>query len=208
MEYIIYAIVLAVSAGLFLPKYGGERRNVPIFVIIASIIAIRLIIMLLKYVLLVFKVKKLLTKNGYTITQMRFAPKLRNEKCYHISGIKDGKTVNVYITKRRNSYVTYHFESENKALLYKHTRLAIKPAVRQAYIVSHHVERKTAGEEHFFWQDVDFNENTENILLFKKLPNTVTDTKSQIPLANGDKILDKVILYDIKGYASYINSQK
>ena len=53
MEFIIYAIVLAVSAGLFLPKYGGERRNVPIFVIIAMIIAIRVIVMLLKYVLLV-----------------------------------------------------------------------------------------------------------------------------------------------------------
>ena len=208
MEFIAYAIILAVSAGLFLPKYGGERRNVPIFVIIATIIAIRLIIMLLKYVLLVFKVKKLLTKNGYTVTQTSFVPNLKNCKCYHISGNKDGKTVNVYITKRRNSYVTYHFENENKAELYKHTRLTIKPQVRQAYIVSPHVERRKTGEENFFWQNEDFNENTENILLFNKLPNKITDTKSQVSLANGDKICDKVILYDIKGYINYINSKK
>ena len=208
MEFIIYAIVLAVSAGLFLPKYGGERRNVPIFVIIASIIAIRLIIMLLKYVLLVFKVKKVLTKNGYSVTQTSFVPNLKNSKCYHVSGEKDGKTVNVYITKRRNSYVTYHFENENKAEIYKHTRLTIKPSVRQAYIVSPHVERRKMGEENFFWQENDFSENTENILLFKKLPNKVTDIKSEVSLANGDKICGKVTLYDFKGYVNYVNSQK
>ena len=208
MEFIIYAIVLAVSAGLFLPKYGGERRNVPIFVIIATIIAIRVIVMLLKYVLLVFKVKKVLTKNGYNVTQTSFVPNLKNSKCYHVSGEKGGHTVNVYITKRRNSYVTYHFENENKAEIYKHTRLTIKPSVRQAYIVSPHVERRKMGEENFFWQDADFGENTENILIFKKLPNKITDTKSQVSLANGDKICDKVILYDIKGYLNYINSQK
>lgn len=204
MEFIIYAIILALSAGLFLPKYGGERRNVPVFVIIASIIAILLIVKLLKYILLVFKVKKLLTKNGYTVTQIHIIPKLKNSKCYHISSTRDEKTVNVYITKRRNSHVTYHFETENKAEIYKHTRLAIKPSVRQAYIVSPKVENRKMGEEYFFWEESDFTQNTENVLLFKKLPNNVTDTKSQSPLGNGDKILDKVILFDIKGYTSYI----
>ncbi len=208
MEFIIYAIILIVAGGLFLPKYGGEARNVPIFVIIASIIAILIIVKLLKYILLVFKVKKLLTKNGYMVTQTRLVPKLKSSKCYHISATRDEKTVNIYITKRRNSHVTYHFETENKAEVYKHTRLAIKPSVRQAYIVSPHVERRKMGEEYFFWEDADFSENTENILLFKKLPNKITDTKSQISLANGDKICDKVLLYDLKGYISYIQSKK
>ncbi len=205
MEFIIYAIVLIIAGGLFLPKYGGEARNVPIFVIIASVIAILILVKLLKYVLLVFKVKKLLTKNGYTVTQTRLVPKLKNSKCYHISATRDEKTVNVYITKRRNSHVTYHFETENKAELYKHTHLAIKPEVRQAYIVSPHVERRKTGEEYFFWNKEDFSENTENILLFKKLPNNVTDIVHQTSLGNGDKILDKVSLYSIDGFQKYIS---
>lgn len=204
MEYIIYAIILIVAGGLFLPKYGGEARNVPIFVIIASIIAILLIVKLFKYILLVFKVKKLLTKNGYTVTQTHIIPKLKNSKCYHISATRDDKTVNIYITKRRNSHVTYHFETENKAEIYKHTRLAIKPEVRQAYIVSPKIENRKMGEEYFFWNKEDFAQNTENILLFKKLPNNVTDTKSQSSLGNGDKILDKIILFDIKEFTNYI----
>lgn len=205
MEFIIYAIVLIIAGGLFLPKYGGEARNVPIFVIIASVIAILILVKLLKYVLLVFKVKKLLTKNGYTVTQTRLVPKLKNSKCYHISATRNEKTVNVYITKRRNSHVTYHFETENKAELYKHTHLAIKPEVRQAYIVSPHVERRKTGEEYFFWNKEDFSENTENVLLFKKLPNNVTDTVHQSSLGNGDKILDKVSLYSIDGFQKYIS---
>ena len=149
--------------------------------------------------------KKLLIKNGFTVTQTLLIPKLKNSKCYHISAKKDEKTVNIYITKRRNSYVTYHFETENKAEIYKHTRLAIKPQVRQAYIVSPKVENRKMGEENFFWEESDFAKNTENILLFKKLPNNVTDTKSQAPLSNGDKIIGKVSLYDINGFERYIS---
>jgi hypothetical protein len=61
------------------------------------------------------------------------------------------------------------------------------------------------GEENFFWEESDFAKNTENILLFKKLPNNVTDIKSQSPLSNGDKIIGKVSLYDINGFERYIS---
>ena len=207
MKLLLCWIVALVVGIIFLPDYeGGEFRNIPLFIIIVSIALILTIIKLLRYILFVLKIKKQLVRNGYTVTATNFVPNLKNSKCYHLSGEKDGKIVNIYIAKRKNSYVTYHFENENKAELYKHTRLTIKPEVRQAYIISPHVDNKKVGEEYFFWSEEDFSENTENILLFKKLPNNVRDTKSSLPLDNGDKINGRVLLFDINGFTKYINN--
>ena len=207
MELIAYWIVVLVAGIIFLPDYeGGSFRNIPLFIIIVSVALILTLIKILRYVLFVQKIKKQLIKNGYNVTQTSLVPNLKNSKCYHLSGEKEGKTVNIYIAKRKNSYVTYHFENENKAELYKHTRLTIKPEVRQAYIISPHVDNKKAGEVYFFWCEEDFSENTENILLFKKLPNNVRDTKSSLPLDNGDRINEKVLLFDVNGFDKYISN--
>ena len=68
------------------------------------------------------------------------------------------------------------------------------------------MDNKKVGEEYFFWSEEDFSESTENILLFKKLPNNVRDTKSPTPLDNGDKINGRVLLFDINGFTKYINN--
>lgn len=207
MKLLLCWIVALVAGIIFLPDYeGGSFRNIPIFIIIVSVALIVTLIKILRYVLFVQKIKKQLIKNGHNVTQTSLVPNLKNSKCYHLSGEKDGKIVNIYIAKRKNSYVTYNFENENKAELYKHTRLTIKPEVRQAYIISPHVDNKKVGEEYFFWSEEDFSENTENILLFKKLPNNVRDTKSSLPLDNGDKINGRVLLFDINGFTKYINN--
>ena len=207
MELIIYWVIVFLAGVIFLPVYeGGEFRNIPLFIIIVSIALILTIIKLLRYILFVLKIRKQLVRNGYTVTATNFVPNLKSSKCYHLSGEKEGKTVNIYIAKRKNSYVTYHFENENKAELYKHTRLTIKPEVRQAYIISPYVDNKKVGEEYFFWSEEDFSENTENILLFKKLPNNIKDTINPLPLDNGDKINGKVLLFDKNGFAKYINN--
>ena len=207
MEILIYWVIAVLVGAIFLPEYdGGELRNVPLFIIILSIALLLTVIKILRYFMFVSKIKKQLTNNGYTVTQTSYVPNLKNSKWYHLSGEKDGKTVNIYIAKRKNSYVTYLFENENKAELYKHTRLAIKPQVRQAYIVSPHVDKKKVGEIYFFWEEDDFSENTENVLLFKKMPNNIKDTKHSTPLDNGGKINDKVLLYDINGFTKYINN--
>lgn len=207
MKLLLCWIVALVVGIIFLPDYeGGSFRNIPLFIILVSVALIVTLIKILRYVLFVQKIKKQLIKNGYNVTQTSLVPNLKNSKCYHLSGEKDGKIVNIYIAKRKNSYVTYNFENENKAELYKHTRLAIKPEVRQAYIISPHVDNKKVGEEYFFWSEEDFSENTENILLFKKLPNNVRDTKSSLPLDNGDKINGRVLLFDINGFTKYINN--
>ncbi|MBE6663071.1 MAG: hypothetical protein E7602_01040 [Ruminococcaceae bacterium] len=207
MKLLLCWIVALVAGIIFLPDYeGGSFRNIPLFIIIVSVALIVTLIKILRYVLFVQKIKKQLIKNGYNVTQTSLVPNLKSSKCYHLSGEKDGKIVNIYIAKRKNSYVTYNFENENKAELYKHTRLTIKPEVRQAYIISPHVDNKKVGEEYFFWSEEDFSENTENILLFKKLPNNVRDTKSSLPLDNGDKINGRVLLFDINGFTKYINN--
>ena len=207
MKLLLCWIVALVVGIIFLPEYdGGEFRNIPLFIIIVSVALILTFIKILRYILFIQKIKNQLIKNGYNVTQTSLVPNLKNNKCYHLSGEKDSKAVNIYIAKRKNSYVTYLFENENKAELYKHTRLTIKPEVRQAYIISPHVDKKKIGEIYFFWEEDDFSENAENILLFKKMPNNVKDTKSSIPLDNGDKINGKVLLFDINGFTKYINN--
>ncbi|MBQ8545760.1 MAG: hypothetical protein IJ437_02335 [Clostridia bacterium] len=206
MELIIYLVIVIIAGIIFLPEYdGGEFRNIPLFIIIVTIALILTLIKILRYVFWVLKIKKMLLKNGYEVTQCHFMPKLKSSKNYHISAVRNEKTVNINLFKRKNSYVTYHFENENKADLYKHIRLTIKPSVRQAYIISPHVDSKKIGEEYFFWSESDFGENIENVLLFKNLPNNVTDTTSQTPLGNGDKICKKILLFDINGFDKYIS---
>lgn len=208
MELLAYWVIALVVGIIFLPEYdGGEFRNIPLFIVIVAIATILTIIKLLRYVLSVLKVKKMLLKNGYVATQCRFLPNFKNSKSYHLSAKKENETLNIYIAKRKNSFVTYLFEDENTAKLYKHVRSAlVKPTVGQKYIVSPNIETKKLGEEYFFWRDEDFGENTKNILLFKKLPNTVKDTKHSRPIDNGDKIHNKVFLYDIKAFDRMINN--
>lgn len=209
MEILICWVIAFLAGVIFLPEYeGASFRNVPLFIVIFAIAIILTIVKTLRYVIFVLRIKKLLVKNGYIITQTSFVPNLKNSKCYHLSGEKDGKAINIYIAKRKNSYCTYNFETENKAILYKHTRLTIKPTVRQAYIISPHVESKKIGEEYFFWKQEDFSESTENVLLFKKLPNNVRDNKSSLPLDNGDKINGRVLLFDKSCFYKYIKNER
>lgn len=207
MEILIYWVFAFLAGIIFLPEYeGASFRNIPLFIVIVSIAIILTIVKILRYVIFVLRIKRLLVKNGYIIKQTSFVPNLKNSKCYHLSGEKDGKAINIYIAKRKNSYCTYNFETENKAILYKHTRLAIKPGIRQANIISPHVQKKNIGEQYFFWRDSDFSQNTENILLFKKMPNSITDTVHQNYLDNGDKICNKITLFDVNGFERFINS--
>lgn len=208
MEILAYWVIALVVGIIFLPEYeGAEFRNIPLFIIIVSIAIILTLIKLLRYVFFVLKVKKMLLKNGYEVTQCHFLPNFKNSKNYHLSAKKENEALNIYIAKRKNSYVTYLFEDENTVQLYKHARMAlINPTVGQKYIVSPHVEAKKSGNIYFFWHEEDFSENTKNILLFKKLPNTVKDTKHPLPIDNGDKINDKVYLYDIKAFDRFINN--
>lgn len=207
MEILAYWVIALVVGIIFLPEYdGGEFRNIPLFIIIVTIALILTLIKVLRYVCFILKIKKLLVKNGYKVMQFHFLPNFKNSKNYHLSVKKENETLNIYIAKRKNSFVTYLFEDENTVKLYKHTRSALtKPTVGQKYIVSPNVQTKKAGEEYFFWHDEDFKENTKNILLFRKLPNTVKDTKHSMPIDNGDKINDKVYLYDINAFDRMIN---
>ena len=123
MKLILCWIVALIAGIIFLPDYeGGSFRNIPLFIIIVSVALILTLIKILRYVLFVQKIKKQLIKNGYNVTQTSLVPNLKNSKCYHLSGEKDGKTVNIYIAKsiRMNWYT--------------HGQLILKMKRRQSYI--------------------------------------------------------------------------
>ena len=73
MEILAYWVVAILAGAIFLPEYdGGEFRNVPLFIIIVVFALVLTLIKILRYVFFVLKVKKLLLKNGYSVTQCHF----------------------------------------------------------------------------------------------------------------------------------------
>ena len=108
MEILAYWVIALVVGIIFLPEYdGGEFRNVPLFIIIVTIALILTLIKVLRYVCFVLKIKKLLVKNGYDVTQCHFMPNFKNSKCYHLS------------KKRPLCHIDVFFQSMHNILLLK-----------------------------------------------------------------------------------------
>ena len=65
MKYVVY-IILAMTAGLlFLPRTGtSEIRNLPLLILLLSIICLLVLIRFFKYVILLAKTKNCLKRNG------------------------------------------------------------------------------------------------------------------------------------------------
>ena len=60
MEILIYWVFAFLAGIIFLPEYeGASFRNIPLFIVIASIAIILTIVKILRYLIFVLKIKKL-----------------------------------------------------------------------------------------------------------------------------------------------------
>ena len=204
-RYIIYCLIVVLLCGIFIPDgIDGEIDNIPLLILLISALVIFLVIKSILYIKTFVRAKSHLIKSGYEILSFSFAPMcLRKSKAHHIVAKKDDKTVKIFVLSVSKAYLTYHFEDINQIELYKSTRLTIKPRVGQANIVSGHIDTKMVGRKQLYWQDSDF-ENATCIVLFNKLPNAVKDSINRNSLFNGDKICNKALLFDIKGFVNQI----
>ena len=107
------------------------------------------------------------------------------------------KTVNVSLIYVTGKHLTYHFESIYKLELYKSTRLAIKPRVRQANIISSKVETRRVSTKNLKWDECADKEQIK-LVVFNAFSNLITDTYSHEGLYYGDKISNEAYLYDLK----------
>ncbi|MBO5212872.1 MAG: hypothetical protein J6B60_04950 [Clostridia bacterium] len=194
--YFIYSVIVIISVALFgFGLDGGSMRNIPLLIVILSVIFLLLIIRFIKYTSVFVKANKKLKANGYKILKFNILPPVFRRNKNHIIAEKDGECVNIFVVIVRKSYLTYHFESESTLELYKFTRLAIKPGFRQANIVSGHVEKRRIGIKKLSWFE---NEKEPlNIVLFNKIPNAITDSCSSKELGHGDEICNKITVWNL-----------
>ena len=204
--YIVYCLLVILFCGIFIPDgIDGEINNLPLLILIISVLLITLLVKLALYIKIFAKAKHHLIKNGYEIQGFSLLPSLlRKNKAYHIIAKKNDDIYKILILSSSKYYLTHHFESVNLIELYKSTRLTIKPNVRQANIISGHVDTKMVGKRKLHWNDSDF-ENATCIILFNKLPCVVKDSLSRTNLDNGDKICNKALLYDFNGFVRNIH---
>lgn len=198
--YILYSLIAIVAIALFLPNgIAGGINNLPILIILLFVLIILYIVKLIRYINIFSRVKKHLKSCGYDIEKISLLPPFVGKRKFNIVAKKANTVINICILNINKSYLTYHFEDPNTVELYKSTRLATKPRVGQANIISSNVDTKKVGTKKLGWSS-EANQNETNILLFSKFPNVVKDSKHQEGLGNGDKICDKIYLYNLEGF--------
>ena len=197
MYYLVFCLIAIVFLGIFLPDgIGGEIHN-PYLLIFLSIMAITILaVKFFKYLHFCLSVKSKLKKQGYEIIHFRIMPIFLRTKQSIIAKSKE-KTVNVSLIYVTGKHLTYHFESIYKLELYKSTRLAIKPRVRQANIISSKVKTRRVSTKNLKWDECADKEQIK-LVVFNAFSNLITDTYSHEGLYYGDKISKEAYLYDLK----------
>lgn len=198
--YILYALIAIVVISIFLPNgIGGGLNNLPLLIALLSIFLIVVLVKMIRYFHIFSITKKHLKKCGFEITNFNIIPPFSGKKKCNIIAKKDDLVINICVLKVNKTYMTYHFDDVNTIEIYKSTRLAIKPRVRQANIISGHVETKKVATKYLSWESLD-KQNVISIVLFNKFPNAVSDSKNREGLGNGDKICDKIYIYNLSGF--------
>lgn len=198
--YVLYSLIAIVAIALFLPNgIAGGINNLPILIILLFVLMILYIIKLIRYINVFSRAKKHLNSCGYDIKRISLLPPFIGKRKFNIVAKKENSVLNICILNITKSYLTYHFEDPNTVELYKSTRLATKPRVGQANIISSNVDTKKVGTKKLGWSS-EANQNETNILIFSKFPNVVKDSKHQEELGNGDKICNRIYLYDMNGF--------
>ena len=197
LYYVVYCLIAIILLGIFLPDgVGGEIHN-PYLLLFLSIIAVTiLLVKFFKYLRFCLSVKKELKSKGYEIIHFSILPICLRKK-QSIIAKKNEKTVNVSLIYVTRKYLRYHFESTDKIELYKSTRLAIKPSVRQANIISQKIETRKVSTKILKWEENNEGKQTK-LIVFNTFPNLITDTYSHEGLYYGDKIAKECYLYDLK----------
>ncbi len=204
MEYVAYFIFGIIAFFMFVPKTGTtEIRNLPILITILVIIVGVILFKLLKRVILLIKIKKLLKNHGVKIIKTRFNPVTsRFHGRYGVTFQLKDKTVNALLLTRKRKYRRYHFESIENLEFYRSNRVVFKSTKIQGATMSNLVETKRVGKQKLSWDIADYN-----IVVFDKLPDHITDSKTKNPLGIGDKICGtETYIADIESFVEYVSA--
>ena len=185
MKYVIYTILGIIAFLLFMPETGTtEIRNLPLLILVVAVIVGFLIYYLIRRAVFLKKVKKELKKNGCEIIKTHFNPfASRLKGRYSVTFRKDGKTICAILLIKKRKYQRYHFANIDYLEFYRSNRVVFNSTRTRGAIISDLVETKLVGKQKLSWDVADIN-----IVVFNKIPDHITDSKTKNPLGKGDKI--------------------
>ncbi len=205
MKYILYAIALIIGFFLFVPLNGStEIRNLPLLVVIVSLILLAILVRLLQYGILMSKAKRMLCQKGMKPVRTLFLPWLsRCRGRYSMMLQYEGKNVQIVFLCRKRKYQRYHFERDDRLEFYSTNRVVFKGSKVRGATISNAVETNLAGKQKLKW-----NESADSrMILFDKLPEMVTDSIKRVNIEAGERICDSDIsVWDWKSFSKHLNT--
>lgn len=205
MKYVAYAIAFIIAFFLFVPRTGStEIRNLPILILLVSLILIALLIRLFKYAILMSKTKKLLKKHQMKPVKSRFFPwASRFHGRYSITFRHEDQTVQLVFLSRKKKYQRYHFERVDKLEFYRANRVVFNGTKIRGATISNQVEVDRVGRQSIKWDDTA----DIRIILFDRLPEHITDSVRTDALAVEDRICDSnVCIMDWDAFCNHLQS--
>lgn len=186
MKYVVYAILFFASVLLFFPRTGNtEIRNLPLLLVLLSLMLLFVLIRFCKYVVLVIKVNKHLKQSGIEGTKIKFLPWASFfHGHYSISFSYEGKKAQILLLSRKRKYQRYHFDSIHRLEFYRANRVVFKSTKIRGGTISELVEVKQVGKQSLAW-DADAELRA---ILFDRLPEQITDCAKKEHLAVGERI--------------------
>lgn len=204
MKYLIYCGLAFIGFLLFMPRTGDTAiRNVPLLILIISVIALYYIIKYLNTIVFSKKIKKLLSDVNMNLKNLN----VLFEKGYIIA--EDSNNVyNICFLIRKKSYYRYHFCAPNSIELYKST-FAVNKSNKAGTIARGAVETQKVGTQKIVYKTFTTNKTQKYFVIFNQLPDIISDSINREKLGNGDHICSSnVLLYDIQGFEKAFNLKK
>lgn len=207
MKYVVYIILAMIAGLLFLPRTGtSEIRNLPLLILLLSIICLLILIRFFKYVTLIAKTKKLIGTKWGKVTKIKFFPwASRFHGHYSIAFQREGKTVQMILLCKKRKYCRYHFGRVDRLEFYRANRVVFKSNPIRGAKISNLVEVNRVGKQRIKWDD-----SAEiRVILFDKLPDQITDSVKREVLGVGDRICaSNVSISDWASLSKYVNENK
>ena len=189
MKYILYTILAIVGLILFLPEPGSTQiRNIPILIFIILCVAVYLIYRLIRLVSLQRKIKKVIISCGMEIGKSR----ILLGSGYIVAKSGD-KNICVRCFVRRHKLCRYHFASDDIIEFYKSSMAMVKKSSSGAFAKGA-VETRKVGELDLC-SVPDSYEFARSILVIDKMPDMVSDYKSNKILFDGDVVGDGNMIF-------------
>ena len=185
MKYVLYVIAAFVAFLLFFPTTDEKHiRNLPLLIVILVVIAGILIYQLIRRAAFMGKVKKALKNSGCEIIKTHFNPfASRLKGRYSVAFKKDGKKICAALLMKKRKYQRYHFENLESLEFYSSNRVVFNSIKTRGAVISNLVETKLVGKQRLTWDTSDLN-----VVVFNKIPDHITDSKTKNLLGIGDNV--------------------